>query len=95
MRTKTYYKMPKEIVTLEQYDEWFKQMNETHQGNFEVEMKQRTSFYPYAFTTIRKVVIDYVWVDTVHYLISDTVSTGIAKVTSFNKIFNFISYQYD
>lgn len=95
MKNKTYHKLPNEVITLEQYDDWFKQMNESHQGNFEVEMKQRASFYPYAFTVIRKVESKGLMVDKVHYLISDTVSTGIAKVTSFNKIFNFISYHYD
>lgn len=80
-------KMPKEIETLEQYNEWVNSLN-TSNTELEVRMKRRTNFYPYHFTYLQ-------FGTRVHYLISDTVSSGICHVKNFNKVFQFtlITYQ--
>ena len=71
-------KMPKEITTYSQYEEWVKS-----QANLQVSMKQRTNFYPYAFTIENKEGTE------VDYLISDSVSRGRCKVKNFNRVFKF------
>lgn len=74
-------KLPKDILTLEQFEEWVKNQN-TNNQELEIQMKRRTNFYPYHFTKLE-------FGERVHYLISDSVSTGISHVKNFNRIFTF------
>lgn len=74
-------KMPKDIKTLEEFNDWTKSMS-TETQDLEIWMKRRTNFYPYAFTKLE-------FGDRIHYLISDSVSYGISHVKNFNRIFKF------
>lgn len=74
-------KMPNNIHTLEQFNEWVKSISNEKQ-DLEIWMKRRTNFYPYDFTKINGE-------DKVHYLISDSLSSGTSKVKNFNRIFKF------
>lgn len=74
-------KMPNEIETLEQFNAWVKSMSNEKQ-DLEIWMKRRTNFYPYAFTKINSS-------DKIHYLISDSISSGVSRVKNFNRIFKF------
>lgn len=77
----TEIKMPKCIKTLTQFNDWVKSLSNPNQ-DLEIWMKRRTNFYPYDFTEMN---CD----DKVHYLISDSISSGTAKVKNFNRVFKF------
>lgn len=72
-------KMPDTVTTLSQYNEWVKSFD-TPTTELSVTMKKRTNHIPYAMTEHKA---------RIHYLIDDTVSSGLAKISSFNRIFKF------
>lgn len=80
-------KMPKEIESLEQFNNWIDSLNTTR-TEIQIRMKRRTNFYPYDFIPLE----DGLKVD---YLISDSVSRGICMVKNFNKVFQFTFINYN
>jgi len=83
--TTSLIKMPKDIKTLEQFNEWCKSLN-TDRQDFEIVMKKRLNFHPFAFREVHH--------GRIHYLIDDGVSRGLAKIENFNKIFTFRIRKY-
>lgn len=81
METSTTIKMPKNITTLEQFNEWCKSLN-TDKQELNIWMKRRKQFYPYSFSNL-------MFGSRVHYLISDSFSTGVSYVKNFNRVFTF------
>lgn len=79
-------KMPKNIETLEQFNTWVNSFKD-EKNVLDIRMKKRTIFYPYHFTYLE-------YGTRVHYLISDSVSTGVAHVKNFNRIFQFTLINY-
>jgi hypothetical protein len=79
-------KMPSNIKTLEIFKEWSESFN-TPKSILEIRMKRRQQFEPYHFTKYKNT--DSIHGDKVHYLISDSVSTGVCHIRNFNRIFLF------
>ena len=78
---RTEIKLPKEIDTLSKFMDWCLS-KETRFDDLEIRMKRRTNFQPYDFRDFKRVD------GKIEYLISDGVSYGLAKISSFNKIFS-------
>jgi hypothetical protein len=78
-------KMPKEITTIEQFNEWCNSLN-TDRQDFEIVMKRRPNFHPFNFTEHK---------NKIHYLIDDGVASGFSRISNFNKIFTFRIRKYD